>query len=166
MIKLSNHPNKKQIMEKLTNLRKRFLKITLLIFILTVSINSFSQIKFGVAGGYCVNNLVTTQPHSGINEGFTVGGFVAYKLSDQLQIHAGVDYLQIGGRQVSFVDDTRYGKSWNEPFAVYSKDSKVTIHTVNVPIQAKFNIIGSKDVTLYVSGAVEFGFNVFAKSIA
>lgn len=106
---------------------------------LSLSINAQddrSGLSYGVRVGATVSNFSNEQPHTGSRLGFTIGGVVEYGISDVLSVQAEPAYMQQGGRFMRFIDDTRFGN--DVIYDMYATSSDVLLHTVDIPVLAKY----------------------------
>lgn len=95
-----------------------------------------SGLSYGARIGVTVSNFSNEQPHTSARLGFLVGGVVEYGFSNILSVQAEPSYMQQGGRFVRFMDDTRFGN--DAIYDMYATSSDVTLHTIDLPILAKY----------------------------
>jgi hypothetical protein len=95
-----------------------------------------SGLSYGAKIGATVSNFSNEQPHTSARLGLLVGGVVEYGFSDVLSVQAEPSYMQQGGRFVRFMDDTRFGN--DAIYDMYATSSDVILHTIDLPILAKY----------------------------
>lgn len=123
---------------------KLFTSITFLSLIFLVNVvyaqddqSDRSGLSYGARIGATVSNFSNEQPHTSAKLGLLIGGVIEYGFSDILSVQAEPSYMQQGGRFVRFSDDTRFGSD-GSLFDLYTTNSDVTLHTLDLPILAKY----------------------------
>ncbi|MFW5886798.1 MAG: outer membrane beta-barrel protein, partial [Bacteroidota bacterium] len=151
---------------KRKNIKKSWIKTTVLSLFFSTSLPLFAQVHYGATAGYSINNMVTNQPHSGPSNGFSVGGFVGYEITDDFQGILNVEYLQLGARLVSFEDLTRYGLDiYTYPFTTFTRDSRINVNTINIPLELKYSFYEMGGVKMHAGISPELSFVLYAQSI-
>ena len=102
-------------------------------------------LSYGARVGATVSTFSNEQPHTSSRLGFLVGGVVEYGFSNILSVQAEPSYMQQGGRYVRFSDDTRFGSN-GSLFDLYTTNSDVILHTLDVPVLAKYRLPKFGDV--------------------
>jgi len=123
----------------------------------TTQTTSSSPLSYGAKVGAVVSAFDNTQPHTGQKLGFMVGGIVDYSFSEQFSVQAEPSYMQRGGTYVRFSDETRFGDGSLTP-PVYTTSNNVTIHTVDIPVLAKYKLkeIGNFKPNIVLGPSVSF----------
>lgn len=98
-----------------------------------------SKLRFGARVGAVVSNFSKEQPHTGARFGFMAGGVIECAIADVLSLQAEPAYMQQGGRFVRFYDDTRFG-SFDNLYEVYTTNADIKLHTIDIPILAKYTL--------------------------
>ncbi len=125
---------------------------------LSFSLQTFAQ-TIGIKAGPVYNHFISNQQHVKGNVGVVAGVAYHHSLSSKMGLVAGLEYLQLGGGLLTIEDNTRYGVSpYLDPFATKARDSKVTLHTVNLPILVKYQLIGDNTggITLGIGPEVSY----------
>lgn len=125
-----------------------FAKAILLLFCVSSAFaqeESIGSFRFGAKAGVVVSKFDNAQPHTSERLGLTVGAVAEYGINDLLSIQAEPAYLQQGGNFVRFSDNTRFG-DFDAFDAFYVTNANVTIHTVDLPVLAKFWLPFGKEV--------------------
>lgn len=121
--------------------KKSRLPIMLFLFVASYSLQAQEEAKLGFSYGgrigATVSRFSNEQPHTSSRLGFTVGGVVEYGLSEKLSVQAEPAYMQQGGRFIRFSDDTRFGLD-GTIYDLYTTNSSVTVHTLDLPVMAKY----------------------------
>lgn len=128
--------------------------------ILTFSSGAFSQ-TIGIKAGPVYNHFISNQQHVKGNIGVVAGVAYHHDLSGSLSLATGLEYLQLGGGLLTIEDNTRFGVDpYQDPFAIKVRDSKVILHTVNVPILLNFRLIGDNTggISLGIGPEVSYTF--------
>ena len=129
------------------------LKFLVWITFLTGCLAGYSQesggLSFGVRLGPVLSSFNNTQPQTGVNYGFTVGGLVEYAFSDVFSVQAEPAYLQQGGTYIRFSDDRRF-RDFDSFSSVYTTDNRVTLHSADLPIMAKYKFLAFDVVAVSV----------------
>jgi hypothetical protein len=126
--------------------------------ILSISSGVFSQ-TIGIKAGPVYNHFISNQQHVKGNIGVVAGVAYHYDLSGPLSLATGLEYLQLGGGLLTIEDNTRFGVDpYLDPFATEVRDSKVTLHTVNLPILVNYQIVGDNTggITLGIGPEVSY----------
>ncbi|MBY0436509.1 MAG: PorT family protein [Cyclobacteriaceae bacterium] len=118
---------------------------------------SVAKLRFGFRAGGVVSYFSKEQPQTSEKLGFTVGGVVEYSLSDNFSIQSEPAYLQQGGRFTRFSDNTRFGDT-QTIFSQYVTNSNITMHSIDLPVLAKYSLpwIGSVRPSIVVGPAIGF----------
>ncbi len=92
---------------------------------------------WGLTNGVSVNNFTYEQPHTGINIGYTGGGFVDRSLGKHFKARLNIAYTGAGGQLTTFKDDTRYGF---DPMFTFKnvKQSNYLLHSVGTSINVMY----------------------------
>ncbi|MEQ8303584.1 MAG: porin family protein [Cyclobacteriaceae bacterium] len=122
----------------------------------------FSKLQYGARLGATVSNFSNEQPHTSAKLGFMVGGIVEYSFSDKLSLQAEPSYLQQGGRFVRFSDDTRFGQFGGNN--LYTTNSEVTVHTLDLPLLAKYQLPKFGDIQPNVVLGPAIGYTLGAEN--
>ncbi len=114
-----------------------------------------SMIRYGPKLGMTVSSFSDSQPHTGYNIGFTVGGFVEYGVTDQLSLQAEPAYLEQGGSYVRFIDDSRFGTG---ALPQHATSSRTTVRNIDLPLLAKYQVaqFGDLKTTVVLGPAVSY----------
>lgn len=154
--------------EKFLYLNKlKRIAVLLLIGVLSgvLFIPSEAQLSIGVKGGITVSSFSNTSPHTTVTQGFDIGVFGAYQLSDGLLLQMEAELLQQGGHLVTIEDLTRIGANpFQYPFPIKVRDSKVTINNINVPLLLKYRLVSSASLNILLNAGGSAGINVFTHS--
>ena len=130
---------------------------TLMIFSLQTT---FSQ-SVGIRAGVVYNHFMSAQQHTKGNPGFVAGINYSHSLIDNLEVSTGLEYLQLGGGLLTIEDNTRYGVDFDEtPFPIKYRDSKVTIHTINLPVIANYAVYHADKIKISLGIGPEFAYNL------
>ena len=132
--------------------------------LLFLTTTTFSQ-SIGIKAGPVYNHFISSQYHVKGNVGLVAGISFNYDLSDKLTLSSAAEYLQLGGGLLTIEDNTRYGEDpYANPFAIQIRDSRVTLHTVNVPIILKYGIIGDDNVKVNIGIGPEVSYTFYGTS--
>ena len=124
-----------------------------------------AQLIIGAKGGITVSNFSNTSPHTDVTQGYNIGFFGAYQLSEVLSFQMELEMLQQGGQLVTVEDLSRIGaKSFQYPFPMKVRDSKVTINNLNIPLILKYRLISSTGLNIYINAGGSAGINIFTHS--
>ncbi len=131
-------------------------KICSLLFI-TIFSFSFSQIHFGIKGGYNLSNMTMDWQQYGkekfdAKSYFYAGGFIEFKITDKFSIQEEVIYTELGGKQ-PFDSYIETGNG-----IVYDGTNEATYHFPQIQnsVLAKYYPIKK----LAVLGGINLGFNI------
>jgi hypothetical protein len=120
----------------------------------------------GIKLGPVYNHFISDQQHVKDNLGVVIGLDYIYPLSDKLNLSAGIEYLQLGGGLLTIEDNTRYGVDFNQTaFPIKYRDSKVTLHTVNIPVIANYEIYELDKASISIGVGPEVSYTLKAKSV-
>lgn len=122
---------------------------------------SSARLRYGVRIGGIVSYFSNQQPHTSEKLGFTLGGVVEYSLSNNFSVQTEPAYMQQGGKFVRFVDDTRFGND-ETLFSKYVSNSNITIHSIDLPVLAKYKLPKVGEFQPNVVGGVSVGYTLFA----
>lgn len=129
--------------------------------LMTFSIQTFAQ-SVGIKAGAVYNHFVSNQQHVKGNIGLVAGVAYHHSFSSKLGLATGLEYLQLGGGLLTIEDNTRYGVDPEQnPFAIKIRDSKVTLHSVNVPIIVEYTLFGdnTSGISLGIGPEVSYTFS-------
>lgn len=129
-----------------------FTKAILLLFCVSSALaqeESIGSFKFGAKAGAVISRFDNAQPHTSERLGLTIGAVVEYGINDMLSVQAEPAYLQQGGKFVRFSDNTRFG-DYDAFNSFYVTNANVTIHTIDLPVLAKFWLPFGKEVNANV----------------
>ena len=137
------------------------MKIKLLAaFILTASIASAQDIKFGVKAGLNLskNSTSGTNPFvtsTDIKPGFIIGGVIAFDINEKFTIQPEILFVTEGGKQsyVGIISDT------SRP-TTYDYSQNISLNSLVIPIMVKYNI--SKSIS--IDAGPQIGYILSAKS--
>lgn len=131
-------------------IKKKYRKLQMSALLLLVSAYCFSQSQYlGVYLGSAYNHFMSDQQHVGGNPGMLAGVTYNLPIASSLDLNGGVEYLQQGGSFILFEDNTRYGIGYDEvALPIKTRDSRVTLHTVNVPVSLNFLLINQDNLGL------------------
>ncbi len=121
----------------------------------TVSVPD-SKFSYGFRIGGVVSMFGYEQPHTGARLGYMVGGIATYRLSGQFSVQAEPSYLQQGGTLLQFTDNTRFGDT--SPFSIYTTNANVTVHSIDIPVLAKYHLpaLGNFQSNVVLGPAIGF----------
>ncbi len=124
----------------------------------------FSQ-SIGIKAGPVYNHFMSSQQHVKGNIGFVGGVSFNYGFSEKLGLSTGLEYLQLGGGILTVEDDSRYGAEPSKnPFATQIRDSKVTLHTVNLPLILKYGIVSGNSGDITIGIGPEASYTIYGSS--
>ena len=127
----------------------------------TTSDTSTHRFEIGVSGGLSFNQFTKGQPHTSQNQGYTAGLSINYKLIHGISLQLEANFLQQGGRTVTFKDDTRLGLP--ESFDTKNTtNSSFAINSIEIPllINYTFNIKQSWKPSIYAGASYAYAYNV------
>jgi len=119
------------------------------------------KFEIGVATGLSLNQFTKGQPNTSQNTGYTAGLSINYKLIHGISLQLETNFLQQGGRTVTFKDDTRLGLP--ESFDTKNtKNSSYAINSIEIPllINYTFNIKQTWKPSLYAGASYAYAYNV------
>jgi hypothetical protein len=120
-----------------------------------------ARFEIGISGGFSANRFASGQPHTGANTGYVAGLLLNYGIYKHFNIQLEANFLQQGGRLLSFKDDTRYGLP--ESFSTKNlKNSSVILNSLDIPLLLRYVFPLRKDwqPALYLGGSYSYNFNV------
>ena len=129
--------------------------------LMTFSYQTFAQMV-GIKAGPVYNHFVSNQQHVKGNIGLVAGIAYHHSFNSKFGLATGLEYLQLGGGLLTIEDNTRYGVDPEQnPFAIKIRDSKVTLHSVNVPIIVEYTLFGDNKsgISLGIGPEVSYTFS-------
>lgn len=139
------------------------------LFACTLGLILFSNITYsqniGIKVGPVYNHFISDQQHVKSNLGVVAGASYSQLFSEKFSLLTGLEYLQLGGGLLIIEDNTRYGVDPNDtPFAIKTRDCKVTIHSVNLPLLFNLTLLGSGNSAVKLGIGPEVSYNFLVKS--
>lgn len=132
--------------------------------LLILTPKSFSQ-AIGIKAGPVYNHFISSQQHVKGNPGIVAGASYYQSFGGSIGLVAGLEYLQLGGGLLTIEDDTRFGVDpYANPFAIKIRDSKVVLHTVNLPVLLNLKLIPGDAGGLTLGIGPEVSYTVSATS--
>lgn len=128
---------------------------------ITSSDTAGSKFEIGASAGLSFNRFTKGQPHTGENTGYIAGLSINYKLIKSVSLQLEANFLQQGGRTVTFKDDTRFGLP--ESFETINvTNSTFKLNSIEIPllINYTFEIRQTWKPSVYLGGSYAYAYNV------
>lgn len=111
---------------RIISLKKRFISLSTLFFLLLISTKTYSQeISLGLTGGLNMNTISTKDEDGGLKAGINIGGLAQYKLNEKSSLVANLKF-STKGQQFSKIQENH-----NEHVKIYHSTS---LYYIDIPI--------------------------------